>query len=111
MITKGIEDAVMHSLAEAQLAETGTDLLKRKREILNLIRMEAINLADKIIGKDIMMHNTYDENGEAHLNPQEKAVFDHQVKQRIMLAEYQKPQDGPTGPEDLINPELSEGEQ
>lgn len=116
MITQDLEAAVEHSLEEIFIAgEVGERdiLIVRIGEVKNFIRIEAINLAHTIIGKDKILHNVYDSHGEPVLNPQEKAVFDFQVAQRVALASYQKPieRGKPTGPEDLINPELSENEE
>jgi hypothetical protein len=100
MITEGIEDAV-----ERVLYREG-DLDARKKEMLTLIRAEAINLADKIIGKDRVLHADTDlKEGVMRLDREDKAVFDFQVQQRIKLAQYQNPQTGP-----VINNELSENE-
>lgn len=115
MITQGIEFAVEQVLAstwyDGQKADEnrGTDVLEsKKQEVLGLIRAEAINLADRIIGKDKLLHGT-----QKQLNPIDKAVFDFQVKQRVELAKYQndyKQQGKVTGPEEVLNPDLSENE-
>jgi uncharacterized protein (DUF1778 family) len=87
------------------------DIQLKVKELTSLVRAEAINLADKIIGKDRILHNLIDENGEEFLDPIDKAIFDHQVQQRLELAKYQnQPQLGASGPEDLIDSELSENE-
>lgn len=118
MITEGLENAVKDILLEVYFSanEIGSEseqmLEDSLPQILTLVRAEAINLADKIIGKDIVLHNLTDTQGDTFLDPSEKAIFDHQVKQRIELAVYQNPptpQIGPTGPEE-INEELSENE-
>lgn len=148
MITKGLKKAVRHSVEDTfhtgRLCQSGNmdatgQVEMRTDEMMALIKAEAINLADKIIGKDIILHG----NG-SNLDPTDKAVFDFQVNQRLILAEYQNAPykkiptfanedeerefwqthdsteyidwskaehiDKPTGPDDLINPDLSENE-
>lgn len=123
MITENIEKAI-HTVVEAVLItgesrpyvpgevnEHHDDVVaEAEKQIKSFIRAEAINLADKIIGKDIVLHNLTDTHGDTFLDPSEKAIYDKQVQQRIELAKYQNPpQVGPTGPEQ-INDELSENE-
>ena len=116
MITEGLDKAVKHILedvyysADIEIDPIDMVINDRYNEMVVLIRSEAINLADKIIGKDMTLHNVYDINGEPVLNPQEKAVFDFQVAQRVKLAEYQNPKSKPSsiGPEITINEELNE---
>lgn len=116
MITQGIEKALKDILLEVYFSanEIGSEseqmLEDSLPQVLTLVRAEAINLADKIIGKDIVLHNLTDTHGDTFLDPSEKAIYDKQVQQRIELAKYQNPpQVGPTGPEQ-INDELSENE-
>lgn len=114
MITKGVQEAIGHELEEIFIAgEVGEKevLTARKQEIYKLIRMEAVNLADQIIGKDRIIHSDHDSHGNEFLDPADKAVFDFQVSQRVKLAEYQNPKGKPTGPEEMVNNELAENEQ
>lgn len=125
MITEGLEKALRHIVEETMIAGSELNAPQKKvhrlaeediqakvGELSNLIRAEAINLADKIIGKDQIMHSVYDSHGEEVLNHAEKAVYDFQVKQRVELAKYQNLQrGGVTGPEALINQELSSNEE
>lgn len=122
MITKGLGMAVeilLHDtivrgqdlVLSKEPTEDGKNeiIAQKKKELIALIRAEAINLADSLIGKDKVMQGELDlKEGVARLDPCDKAVYDFQVKQRIALAEYQNPQNGPTGP--VIDPELSENE-
>lgn len=118
MITEGIEAAVEHIAQE--LYNEGANgvafnmdkfVAAREQELLALIRAEAINLADKLIGNDILLHSNHKPN-DGELNPVEKAVFDYQVRQRIALAVYQNPPKGNTHDAvDIINAELSENEE
>jgi hypothetical protein len=102
-------EATYHAGASGEVTD-GT-VLAGQLELMALIREEAINLADKIIGKDRVVHSRTDlEQGVDTINREDKAVFDLQVQQRIALAKYQNPQNGPTGPEDIINADLSENE-
>lgn len=114
MITKDIDKAVGAILEDLYLEiqpndnPANTTLEDRKREMMALIRMEAINLADRIIGKDRVLHAHTDvKEGVMRLDREDKAVFDFQVQQRIKLAQYQNPQ---IGAEHLLNEELSENE-
>jgi hypothetical protein len=121
MLTRGIENAVEHLIEDTFLAGALPDapaseiIADRKREVLTLIRAEAINLADKIIGKDRVLHSTIDSHGDEYFDPADKAVFDFQVAQRLKLSEYQSPPKESRGvvigSEEIINPELSENEE
>jgi hypothetical protein len=112
-ITPGLENTVEHILHDTFFAGASGEqpinsvVPNRTVEILALIRAEAINLADQMIGKDRIIH------GEptGAMNASDKAVYDYQVAQRIFLSKYQNPQNGPTGPEALLNPELSPNEE
>lgn len=117
MITKGLNEALDHIIEDLYLEiqpndnPANTVMADRKRELIALIRAEAINLADKLIGKDRVIHSTVDlKEGTDILDREDKAVYDYQVQQRIALAKYQNPMNGPTGPEELLNDELSENE-
>ena len=116
MITPNINQRVKDRLGKTYSAGasgevTDSVVLAGQLEIMALIREEAINLADRIIGKDRVVRSHTDvEQGVDVLDREDKAVFDFQVTQRIALARYQNPQNGPTGPEDIINPDLSENE-
>jgi hypothetical protein len=126
MITRGLEEAVEHFIIETM--ESGADanypekqvkrllnedIQVKKQEMLTLIRAEAINLADKIIGKDRTLHSSLGVDDQMVFDEVDKAVYDFQIKQRVILADYQKSQTlnaTPTGPEMLVNSDLSENE-
>jgi hypothetical protein len=110
MITIGIEKALAH-IAEDLYYEVqpndnpaNTTLDDRLKELIVLVRTEAINLADSLIGKDHLLHGD-----EETLDTTDKAVYDFQVQQRVKLAAYQQPAPVPKI-EDLIDPDKSEGE-
>ena len=117
MITLGLESSVEHILTEVIYAAVSDEkptkeiIAERKKEMLSLIKAEAINLADHIIGKDRVIHSETDlQQGIEVINRADKAVFDFQVKQRIELAKYQNPgQVVPTV--SLTNKELSPNEE
>lgn len=86
---------------------------------MSIICSEAIELADRLIGKEIEVRTFYadpmDEEPTEH--PGDVAVRDFQRKQRLMLAEYQNPDPERVDPKTaqvtetaLINEELSEAE-
>lgn len=118
MITPGLSNSLEHIVEEIYFAGAGGESpledVKRDRlaELSVLIKSEAINLGEKMIGKEKILHDLTDENGNTFLDPSEVAVRDFQVAQRLVIADYQKPhtpQIGITGPEE-INEELSENE-
>lgn len=119
MITPNLDSRVAHIVEDIFLAGASGDEVTsvvvpvRKREIIDLIRTEAINLADSIIGKDRVLHSTTDlKEGVDVIDREDKAVFDFQVAQRIELAKYQNPNPvGPTGPEQVLNSNLSPNEE
>lgn len=118
MITKNIDSAIEHliedtfhagALPDAPVLEIVAD---KKKELLAFMRAEAINLADSIIGKDRVLHSHLDSHGSEYFDPADKAVFDYQVAQRVVLADYQsgkKKFDGPTGP--MVDDNLAPNEQ
>lgn len=102
---------------EGASADKPTDqvIKERSEEIIELMREEAIALADGIIGKDRIIHSEVDlREGEEIMDKADKAVFDFQVKQRVSLAKYQNPvqhQVGPSGPQIVLNSGLSPNEE
>lgn len=63
------------------------------KEVEKLAKEEAIKLADKLIGKDILVH--YDRSDPMDDTPglkkDELAVLNFQAAQRLLLAKYQNP--------------------
>jgi hypothetical protein len=117
MITEDIIQATKQILRETFFdgksdERTENEVIEQRlSELVTLMRAEAINLADKLIGPDILIHDNHKAN-DGSLNPVEKGIFDFQVKQRIALSVYQNPPAGlVNNPSELINAELSENEE
>lgn len=99
-VTAKMGDALDHFVQEVYYegAYNGAENMDRLaaarlKELHMLVRAEAINLADQIIGKDRLIHSHVDlQEGEDIMDKEDKAVFDFQVKQRIQLAAYQNPE-------------------
>lgn len=117
MITPELTSSVKQVLERTYYAgasgnPTDEAVAKHQREIELLIKAEAVALADKLIGKDRVLHSHTDiKEGVDILDREDKAVYDFQVAQRVQLARYQNPQPVSMGIDVVLNSGLSPNEE